>query len=484
MNEVRKSFLLSFADSYLAIVLQLASTVIIARLLTPAEVGVFAIAAVFSSLASTFRDFGVAEYLIQSREIDDDKIRAGFGVNIIVSWSLAVLLVAAAPLAASFYRDEGVGRVLRVLALSFIALPFGAMLMTWFRRELNYRPIVIVNAISSSTVFAVSVGLAWLGHGYMSLAWGTLAGILATVASVNLFRPPGFPRWPRFTGLGEVFHFGKYATGMYILVQLGRGAPELIIGRVRNAADVGIFSRANGLVEIFRRLLLRPVMQVCLPFFARAQREQGTIEPSYASSVALLTAVGWPFLAFLALASYAMVRLVYGTQWLAAVPLARVLCLACAIELLFFLSREALLACGAVRRASVLQFQVVALQIMGLALALPYGLMGACWGLALAACGGLLVTQWHLKRAFGMHLRALLRACLPSATLTIWTVAPLAAVALWQPPGEANYIAWALLGSFATAVLWLAGLRVLRHPLWAEVVHVTSRISQRAWGRR
>ena len=69
MSDVRRSFILSFADSYLAIALQLASTVIISRLLKPAEVGVFAIAAAFSTLASTFRDFGMGEYLIQARDL-------------------------------------------------------------------------------------------------------------------------------------------------------------------------------------------------------------------------------------------------------------------------------------------------------------------------------------------------------------------------------------------------------------------------------
>ena len=76
MNSVRRSVWLTFADSYFGLVLQIASTMIIARILTPQEIGVFAIAAVFSTLASMFRDFGVAEYLIQERELTSDKIAA------------------------------------------------------------------------------------------------------------------------------------------------------------------------------------------------------------------------------------------------------------------------------------------------------------------------------------------------------------------------------------------------------------------------
>lgn len=476
MTDVRRSFMLSFLDSYLAIALQLASTVIIARLLSPSEVGVFAIAAVFSSLASTFRDFGMGEYLIQARELDNDKIRAAFGLNILVSWTMAAAMFFGAPAAAEFYREQGVRQVMQVLALSFLLVPFGAVVQYWFRRELNYRPIVITNAVSSVTVFAVSVTLAWLGHGSMSLAWSSFAGIAVTVAGSSYFRPKGFPAWPGMKGMAEVFRFGKYATGIYMLMQLGRGAPELVIGRVGTAANVGIFSRANGLVELFRRLLLKPVMQVCLPYFARAQREQGSVVPAYASSVGLLTAAGWPFLGFLALAAYAVVRVVYGSQWLEAVAPARVLCLACAIELLFLLSREALLACGGVRRASLLQFQLVALQVLGLMLAVPFGLMGASWGLVLASVVGLATAQWHLRRAFAMSLQATFRACGPSLALTAWTLGPLTVAAFFFPVQADNYIAWAIFGSLAVAVLWIAGLRFLRHPLWAEVQPLAGRL--------
>ena len=74
-------------------------TMIISRLLTPAETGVFAVAAVFAAFASTFRDFGVAEYLIQEKELDDTKIRAALTVNIVISWLMAIILFFGAPFA-------------------------------------------------------------------------------------------------------------------------------------------------------------------------------------------------------------------------------------------------------------------------------------------------------------------------------------------------------------------------------------------------
>lgn len=478
MTRVRQSLLLSAADNYLAVLLQLASTVIISRLLTPAEIGIFAIAAVFAALASTFRDFGVAEYLIQERALTAQKIRAALALNIVVSWSMALTLVALSPFAARFYAEPGVGHVMLVQAATFVIVPFGAITMAWFRRELNYRPIVICNVLSNVAGFVVAVTLAFQGFGYMSLAWGSLASIVVVVSATLWFRPATLPRWPALRGIREVFHFGKFTSAMYLLNTLGRGAPELIIGRAQGAAAVGMFSRANGLLEMFNRLTMGPLMQVCLPYFAQQGRQQGALAPAYTLSVSLLTALGWPFLGCIAVMAYAAIRIVYGPQWLAAVPLAQVLCLAGAIDLLFLLAREALLADGRARQASVMQFQFFALKVAGLAAVVPYGLPGAAWGLAAAAACNALLAARHL-RVLDVRIGAVARACVPSALLTLVAVGPLALAAWWLPPSEANYLRWALAGAGYAALSWLVGLRLLRHRLWDELAALARRALRR-----
>src|SRR5438105_6844154 len=213
---IRRSLAYSAAGSYVSLVLQILSTVIISRVLTPEETGVFAVAAVFAGLASTFRDFGVAEYLIQEEDLNAERIRAALAVNIIISWSMAVLLFLGAPLAASFYRTPGIADVMRVQAFNFVLIPFGAVTMAYFRRELNFRPIFMAGLLGNTTAFVVSVACAVRGMGYMSLAWSSLAGVAVTVGVSVWFRPADFPRWPGLAGVGRVVQFGKHATGIYL----------------------------------------------------------------------------------------------------------------------------------------------------------------------------------------------------------------------------------------------------------------------------
>ena len=226
---------------------------------------------------------------------------------------------------------------------------------------------------------------------------------------------------------------------------------------------------------MLHRILLRPVLLICMPYFASQDRDKGSIAPAYANSVSLLTAAGWPFLAVTALLAYPLIRVIYGEQWVSVVSLAQVLCLACAAEILYLPSREAVLASGDARGASALQMQIVALQIVGLLAAIPFGLPGACWGLVAAACCGVLLSHWQLHR-LGARVGTMLHACWPSGLLTVISAGPLAAMAWFMSITEENYVVWLVLGGPAATLLWLVGLRALNHPLWKELMVYVNRV--------
>jgi O-antigen/teichoic acid export membrane protein len=479
LNAVRASLWISLADSYLGLALRLVGTAVISRLLTPKEVGVLAVAAVFSNLASMFRDFGVAEYMIQEKDLSRQKIASTFALNILISWLMALAMYFCSGLVASFYGDAGIGQVMRVQAACFVLVPFGAVTMAYFRRELNFRPVFICNILGNIVGFISSISLAFLGFSYMSLAWASLASIIVTVLGSMWYRPKDFPRWPSFKAVGEVFHFSKFASSMYLFGQIGRGAPEMIIGRTEGMAEVAMFSRGNGLIEMFQRLALRPVLFVCMPYFARSDRKAGEISQAYIKSVMYLTGVGWPFLAFMGVAAYSAIRIIYGPQWDAAVPIAQILAAAFALELVHAMSREAILARGDAKAANNLQIWIVVLQVLGLLPVLAFGIVGAAWGTLVASGLGLVVSQMYLRRCFGLRSSEVLGACLPSLLLTAAATGPAAVWALWAGVGTHNYITFGLAAGALTVISWLVALKVLGHPLWEEVAGTAQRLSAR-----
>lgn len=480
MASIRRSLAYSTLDSYVSLMLQLGSTVVLSRLLTPEETGVFAVAAVFAALASNFRDFGVAEYLIQEKTLTDDKIRAALTVNIAISWAMALGLYFGAPFAAAFYRAPGVADVMRVQAFTFVLIPFGAVTMAYFRREMRFGRIFTINAVANVASFGVSIGCALSGMGSMSLAWSSLTGVTCAVLGAMWFRPANFPRWPGLRGIAEVLHFGKFASGIYVFGQIGRGAPEMIIGRVQDMAAVAIFSRASGLVEIFNRLVLRAVMPVCMPYFSRGHREQGGMLPGYLMSVSYLTAIGWPFLLFTGIVSYSLIRIVYGIQWVESAPLAKIICAAAAVELVYHLAKEALLARGDAKAGNLLQMVLQGSLVLGLLAVIPFGLVGAAWGLFGASVVGAVWSHRALSRSIGLSLADVLRHTLPSLRVALVSVAPVLVWTLTDPITEANFIRFALLGGASTVVLWLLCLRYFKHPLWHELARLGDSVRARA----
>lgn len=472
MTTIRKSLAYSAAESYLSIALQIVSTVVISRILTPEETGIFAVATVFAALASNFRDFGVSEYLIQEEQLTEEKIRAALTLNIGISWAMGLVLFAASGWAAEFYRSPGVGQVMRVQSINFLLIPFGAVTMACFRRDLNFKPIFIVSMVGNVGSFVVAIACALKGLGYMSLAWSSLAGVLLYVMTSVLLRPKDFPRWPGLRGVAHVFHFGKFASGIYFMGQLAKGAPEMIIGRAQNMAAVAMFSRATGLVELFNRVVLRAVLPVCMPYFAKSSREDGSLVKGYLTSISYLTAIGWPFILFLGLTAFAAIRLVYGPQWVEAAPLAQIVCAAAAIDLVYHLAKEALMSVGKAKTSNNLQAGLVTAQVIGLFAVVPFGLPGAAWGFFAATLIGAFLSQRVLHREIGLRMADVARCCLPSLYVTLLSTAPVAVWVAVEGITENNFARFAFVGGAVTAAGWILAIKLLGHPLWLEVAKV------------
>jgi O-antigen/teichoic acid export membrane protein len=486
-GRTRRSLGISVLDSYLGVALQLASTVLLARLLTPEEFGVFAVAAVFSALASSMRTFGVAEYLIQQRELSTATLRAAFAVVLMSAWTLGLLINLIAPLVAAFYGRAEIGHVLHVLSISFFVTPIGAITLACCRRDMRMGPIFVASLSANIVSFAVAIGLALQGAGTMSLAISVVSGSITTALVALFFRPPDLPRWPSLTGTPQILRFGKHVSGIFLFGQMGNGAPEMIIGKAAGVVPVAFFSRAHGLVELFNRVVLQAIWPVLLPALAeKARGAPGELNVAFLRGTSLLTVVAWPILAGMALLAWPAVRIVYGVQWLEAVPLAPVLCLSAAIGVAYHLAKDSLLALGLAKECNALQLKVQGLRMAGILLVVPFGLMGACWGIVAGTAAGAWLTHRALGRALGgtfggaTPIAALAGAWAPSALVTVIAAVPLVPVLWLLPPAEGNYLRLAVAGAGSMLIAWLLALRFTRHPMWAEVVGLTRQVARRA----
>ncbi|WP_229223506.1 oligosaccharide flippase family protein [Duganella sp. sic0402] len=434
---------------------------VVARLLTPDEVGVYAIGAVLVALAQVLRDFGVGSYIIQAPVLDDARLRAAMGVSIMVGWSLAGLVFAASYAAAWFYDEPRLQVLLQLLSLNFMLLPFSAIALPCLRRQMRFSAIFVINTIQCATQTASTIMLAVLGWGYLSLAFGAVAGAVATLIAVLCFRPADLPWLPTWHGMREILSFGAVSTTGTLVDEAGVAAPDLVIGKVAGLAEVAIYGKAMGVINVFNQLVTAAISPVIFPMFSAQARSGADVRQAYLTTASYMTALGWPFFGFVALMAPALVHILYGDQWSAAVPVIRVICIGSAVYSMFSMARYLFVAMGQVQAQARLDAMAVLARVLAVLLAAPFGLLWIGWAIVFGAVIRSGLTLFYLRRFARITCRSLLEATWCSALVAGICLTGSAVVTSWPLPPVEQLLA----ASAVCALLWLAAIRCVRHEL-------------------
>ena len=131
----RRALVFSFIDRYAGLLLSVLSSMFIARLLSPAEIGVFSVTMVMLTFISSLRDLGAGQYLVQVHELTPQRIRATWTVLLGTGWLMAIVVLMIAEPIARFYHEPRMLDIMLVIAFNFAINPFGSMTYAWLMRE-------------------------------------------------------------------------------------------------------------------------------------------------------------------------------------------------------------------------------------------------------------------------------------------------------------------------------------------------------------
>lgn len=467
---IRKSIFISALSANSLTLIGIISSMIIARLLTPTDLGAYAIAAVFVGLAHQFRDFGTSTYLVQCEQINRESLGKALGLTVLAATALGLIVIAAAPLAGWFYRSPQITYVLLVLGINFFIVPFGANTLAILRRDMRFKERAIIDHASAFTGLAVSSLCALLEYGAMSLAIGTLSSTIATTLCAGFYRPRQHPWSIQFRGLRDIFSFGASTTASTMITQINRGIIEMVGGRFAGLEAVAFFNKAKSVTDQIGALLLGVANQVTLPVLSETHRRGESLAPIYMTTAAMLTGFVWPACAFSAIFPLDILHFMFGPQWDAAAPMLQLLCLMTALCSPLWLWSQPMFALG--RPKPVVWGE--ALHLLCLLVAL--GVLG--WGLqsknlALAAVFApplvLVYAYRTLQRNLSFAHKDFFYALWPSALTTV-SVASVAAVAEMATQ-EWSTIPRLLVCSTLAAIAWAAGVFASSHPLKSEMMH-------------
>ncbi|HEY0593125.1 MAG TPA: lipopolysaccharide biosynthesis protein, partial [Thermoanaerobaculia bacterium] len=360
----------------------LVSLAVLARLLAPRDFGLLGVALVYITYVETIADLGTGSALIWS----PSKPREAADVTFLTSlasgafWFAATWL--AAPFIAGFFSSPDGAPIIRALAFSFPIKYLGNAHDYLAQKELQFRKRMTAELAMAVVKAGVSIGCAFAGMGAWSLVWGQLSGLAVWTALLWIVVPfrPSF-RIDREVAR-PMFRFGRGMIAVNVVAAVVHHADAVVVGRYAGAAALGIYQVAYKVPEMSIAVLMWVVSKVAFPAFAKLHAAGGEMASAYRAAMRYVTALTIPVAAGLWLVAEPLVLALFGSRWIAAVPVVRIIALYMAIRSFGTAAGDVLKATGRSRVLALLGIARAAVLIPALIAASRFGIVGVATALA------------------------------------------------------------------------------------------------------
>ncbi|MBP2665276.1 MAG: lipopolysaccharide biosynthesis protein [Firmicutes bacterium] len=477
MSTLKKSILFSVGEKYIIFAIQFFTSIIVARLLTPVEFGIFSIGSIFLSFSHIFRDIGISNYVIQEQNLSKDRLETAQSLLFATSWTLAIILWSINGYAASYYSEPGVSTVIIILSLNFLILPFGALSSALLRREMRFDCLLKIN-ISAAIVHALaSISLCLFGFGFVSLAWAGVLSTITTVIATIYFSDRKISLRPHFIDWRHIIKTGGRFSGASLLWESGISGPELIVGKTMGLESTAFLGRAQGVVGLIYRTIMEGLAPVLMPHFAKSHREQQDIGKKFIKTINNVSALTFPIFSCLFVAMDSVVMFLYGNQWLASIQPARILCMGMLGLSIAVVGGSVVAGLGETKYSLRFQLFGQPAKLLLVLIACFYSLSHVALAMAF---GDLLIAVYvirTLKKLTGFYWKDLALTIISSAYIA--ACAGVACFLFKTIASEAgDFIV--VIGCMASSTLgWILAIYSSKHPLYIEITTIASSIKNR-----
>jgi len=405
------------------LVLQTATMMLLARLLSAEDFGLLGMAVVLTGFLGIFKDAGLSAATIQRLEVTQEQISTLFWINVAVGAALATFTAVLAPVLVAFYGEPRLYWIAVVLGVAFVFSGLAAQHQALILREMRFVTLAKIEVLSLIVSSAAGVIMALLGWRYWALVSMAVVGSIVGAAGVWLANPwvPGLPR--RMCGVRSMLHFGWMATCNNFVVFLAWNSHNILLGRFWGADALGLYGRAYQLATLPVHQLNAAIAGVAFPALSRIQDDPDRLARSFLRGYSLLVSLTIPITISFALFAEEIVRVVLGAKWMEAAPIFRLLA---PTGLVFALANPLsllVISTGRVRRALSMTAATTPLVIVGIVLGLSNGPKGVALGYSLAmALLVIPITAWSMH---GTRITwvSLWRAIEQSLLSGLWAIA-------------------------------------------------------------
>jgi O-antigen/teichoic acid export membrane protein len=301
-------------------------TLVLARLLSPEDFGLVAMIAVITGFLAVVGQMGFADALVQRAELEERHRSSVFWLNVLVGLALAAALVASAPYIASFYSDQRLVWLVRVLAVEFAIAPLQMVQHAILLREMRFRELALAESIAVLASSAMALAMAFAGYGVWALVAKSIAStsaVIGTLWLVSSWRPRlSFER----KAIRELWRYSANLLGSSTLAYWAMQVDDLLIGRVLGPAPLGLYGRAYSTMMMPVSEVGSVLTRVMFPTFSKLQHDRRESKALYLRLVSALGFVTFPVMFGLGVLADRFILVLYGDQWLGATSVLRIYC--------------------------------------------------------------------------------------------------------------------------------------------------------------
>lgn len=477
---VRRSVFWSFGGQGLSSILAFATSVVLARLLTPLEFGIYAIAIAAQGILQVFATFSVGAYVTRHNDLNEEVLAGAFTVNALISLALSAMMLGLSFLAAPLLGAAEAGNVLRLLALGPVIGIFTFRPAAMLQREMAFQTISIIlfaNVVVTSTV---TLGSAWAGASYASAAFGLVAGAIFQAATYSSVAARHVSLRVSFVNWAEITKFGLNIVSVSGVSLLMARLSEIVLGRTLGLTTLGLYGRAGGVANILAENIYGTATKISYVKLAQDARDHGDLRPTFLRSMNLILGLLWPMQIGLAVLAGPVVRNLYGPEWTgAALPLSLLMIGQC-ISMIIGMNWELFALRNEMFRQTRLEITRAGVGFVLFVAATQFGLVWAAASRIGEALFGILIYRRHVPR---------LARTEPGELAGIWGQNGVLAIAAVLPAFvlmiASDWSSLVPLGQAAAAVavgigLWAIVLLRFDHPLWQEIRLLLAKLGQHA----
>jgi teichuronic acid exporter len=397
-------------------------TIVLARLLSPGDYGLFAMALSVLAFIEVFQELGLGAAIIQRQQVTREELNGIFWIVVSASALLTALVFVAADVVGALYAEPRLPGMLRVLSIAFLLNSFGMIPQTLLTKEIHLHRRSIAEGAGVIISIPIALGLAYHGYG----VWALIIGHLGRAVALNITLA-ALARWipgtdVSFRGIRKILNFGLHIVGGRVIATLSTAVNTAIVGLMLGGRSVGLYTMTRGLADGPHRISTSIINQISFPIFSKIQDDRVALKRYFLSISKYLAIIALPVQVGIALVASELVPIVLSPAWSEMIGILKIFAVGAIVAVLSLPAAPLLQARG--RPEAAVHFGWMSSAAMALAFLVgsTYGLGGVAtaWLIVLVPARAILifVSLRELQLSVREYLRHLLLPAVATGAMT------------------------------------------------------------------